>query len=194
VGNYTLGGDFLSRLNQNLRERNGYSYGAGSTFAYIRGGDRWAVSTSVRADVTGAALREIFNELDGISKAGKQPLTDDDLSLARDALVQSFPEGFGTPDGLLSAMQDLAEFGLERSEWLTYIDQVSKVTDADVKAVMADLVDSANRVVVIAGDRKSVEPQLKKAGFEKIVIIPLADLTDAVGSSAGVGQVKPEEK
>jgi hypothetical protein len=48
--------------------------------------------------------------------------------------------------------------------------------------------------VVIAGDRKSVEPQLKKAGFEKIVIIPLADLTDAVGSSAGVGQVKPEEK
>jgi zinc protease len=194
VGNYTLGGDFLSRLNQNLRERNGYSYGAGSTFAYIRGGDRWAVSTSVRADVTGAALREIFNELDGVSKAGKQPLTDADLSLARDALVQSFPEGFGTPDGLLSAMQDLAEFGLERSEWLTYIVQVSKVTDADVKAVMADLVDSANRVVVIAGDRKSVEPQLKKAGFEKIVIIPLADLTDAVGSSAGVGQVKPEEK
>ncbi|MFM7131885.1 MAG: M16 family metallopeptidase, partial [bacterium] len=83
VGNYTLGGDFLSRLNQNLRERNGYSYGAGSAFAYIRGGERCAVSTSVRADVTGAALREIFNELDGVAKTGKQPLTGDDLGLAR---------------------------------------------------------------------------------------------------------------
>lgn len=194
VGNYTLGGDFLSRLNQNLRERNGYSYGAGSAFGYIRGGDRWAVSTSVRADVTGAALREIFNELDGLAKTGKQPLTDEDLGLARDALVQSFPEGFGTPGGLLSAMQELAEFGLGRSEWASYITNVGKVTDEQVKTVMASLVDASRRVVVIAGDRKSVEPQLKKAGFEKVMIIPLAELTDAAGPQAGVGQVKPDEK
>lgn len=185
VGNYTLGGDFLSRLNQNLRERNGYSYGAGSSFAYIPGGDRWSVGTSVRADVTGAALKEIFAELDGISTGGKQPLSDDDRNLAREALIQSFPEGFATPGDLLTKLQALAEYGLDRTEWTTYIPRVTSVSDTEVSRVMAELVAPADRLVVIAGDRKSVEPQLKKAGFEKIVVIPLEELTDAKKPAEG---------
>ena len=59
IGNRVLGGDFLSRINQNLRERNGYTYGARSDFDYQRASSRWTVQTSVRREVTGAALREI---------------------------------------------------------------------------------------------------------------------------------------
>ncbi len=182
LGNYTLGGDFLSRLNQNLRERNGYSYGAGSAFAYVPGGERWGISTSVRTDATGAALREIFNELDGLAPGGKAPLTDVDFGLAADALIQSFPEGFSTADDVLSAMQELADFGLDRSEWTTYVRRVSAVEKEAVSRVMGELVAPADRIVVIAGDRKSVEPDLKKAGFENIVVIPVSDLTDAVAA------------
>ena len=54
IGNHVLGGDFLSRLNQNLREKNGFTYGAGSAFSFRRTGSVWAVSTQVRADATGA--------------------------------------------------------------------------------------------------------------------------------------------
>ena len=185
VGNYTLGGDFLSRLNQNLRERNGFSYGAGSNFAYIPGGDRWSVGTSVRADVTGAALKEIFAELDGLAAGGKAPLSEIDMKLAREALIQNFPEGFATPGSLLSSLQDLAEYGLDRAEWTTYIDRVSKVTDDEVRRVIADLIAADQRLVVIAGDRKLIEPQLKKAGFEKVIVIPLAELTDSKKPAAG---------
>lgn len=184
LGNYTLGGDFLSRLNQNLRERNGYSYGAGSGFVYIPGGDRWSVGTSVRADVTGAALKEIFKELDGLAKNGPQPLTEQDLGLARDALIQNFPDSFATPDGVLSAMTELAEFGLGRDEWVTFQDRVASVTDESVKQVMAETVDRNPQLIVIAGDRKSLEPQLQAAGFKTIVVIPLKDLTDALKPSA----------
>lgn len=180
IGNYTLGGDFLSRLNQNLRERNGYSYGAGSGFGYVQGGERWAVSTSVRTDATGAALREIFHELDGLAPGGKAPLSDVDYELAVDALVQSFPEGFSTAEDVLSAMQNLADFGLDRTEWTTYIDRVTSVKKPTVSKVMGELVSPGDRIVVIAGDRKSVEPELKKAGFEEIVVIPVSQLTDAV--------------
>lgn len=183
AGNYTLGGDFLSRLNQNLRERNGYSYGAGSNFAYLPGGDRWSVGTSVRADVTGAALKEIFVELDGLAAGGKSPLSEVDMQLAREALIQNFPEGFATPGSVLSSLQELAEYGLDRVEWTNYIPRVAKLTDEQIRQVMAGLVSANQRLVVIAGDRKLVEPQLKKAGFEKIVLIPLEELTDAKKAS-----------
>ena len=75
VGNRILGNDFLSRLNQNLRERNGYTYGAGSSFSYRRTGSVWAVQTSVRADATAPALKEILAELDAL--AGDRPFTAD---------------------------------------------------------------------------------------------------------------------
>ena len=64
IGNRVLGGDFLSRINQNLRERNGYTYGARSGFDYLRSNSRWTVQTSVRSEVTGAAVRNCLR-IDG---------------------------------------------------------------------------------------------------------------------------------
>src|SRR5262249_17495300 len=68
IGNRVLGGDFLSRLNRNLREEHGYTYGAHSVILYRKAGSVWAVDTDVRADVTAPALKEIVGELDGVSK------------------------------------------------------------------------------------------------------------------------------
>ena len=102
------------------------------------------------------------------------------LGLARDALIQNFPEGFATPGSVLSAMQDLAEYGLGRDEWTTYLDRVAKISDDSVKQVLSEIVDRNQQLIVIAGDRKSLEPQLQAAGFTKIVVVPLKELTDVI--------------
>jgi predicted Zn-dependent peptidase len=130
--------------------------------------------------VTGAALKEVFVELDGLAKNGVKPLTEQDLGLARDALIQNFPESFATPGSVLSAMQELAEYGLGRDEWTTYLNRVAKVSDDSVKQVLSEIVDRNQQLIVIAGDRKSLEPQLQAAGFTKIVVVPLKELTDVV--------------
>src|SRR6185295_11317985 len=77
VMNAALGGLFTSRINLNLREVHGYTYGAGSDFSFRRGGGPFAISTTVRGDVTGAALTEVLRE---IGRMVKDPLTADELA------------------------------------------------------------------------------------------------------------------
>ena len=67
IGNRILGADFLSRLNQNLRERNGFTYGASTGFRFLRDRSTWQAGSDVRADATGAALREMIKEIDGVT-------------------------------------------------------------------------------------------------------------------------------
>ena len=95
LGNRILGGDFLSRLNQNLREKNGYTYGARSGFRFRRSGSLWTVSTAVRTDATAPALKEVLSELDGL--AGAKPLTDKEIAMALGAEVKSYPDQFESP-------------------------------------------------------------------------------------------------
>ena len=77
LGNRILGGDFLSRLNQDLREKNGYTYGARSGFRFRRSGSLWNVSTAVRTDATAPASRKSSRELDGL--AGAKPISDQEI-------------------------------------------------------------------------------------------------------------------
>src|SRR5262249_21292354 len=81
IGNRILGADFLSGLNQNLREEHGFTYGAGSAFVFRRTGSVWAVSTSVRADATAPALKEVLKELDALAK--DKPFTAEEIGTSR---------------------------------------------------------------------------------------------------------------
>src|SRR5690606_27291126 len=88
VMNVTLGGLFSSRINLNLREVHGYTYGASSQFVFRRAAGPFAVATGVRTDVTAPALAEIMKEL---ARMRDSPITPDELRLAKDALVRSLP-------------------------------------------------------------------------------------------------------
>src|SRR5262249_49611776 len=90
VGNHLLGEDFLSRLNKNLREDHGYTYGARSSFDFHRSRSVWRASASVRADATAPALGEIRKELDSLD--GARPITADEIEKSRSALARSYPE------------------------------------------------------------------------------------------------------
>ncbi len=169
IGNRIVGGDFLSRINQNLRERNGFTYGARSGFEFHRVGGEWTVTTSVRADVTGAAVREIVRELDALRS--DQPLTGDEIQLARDAELNVFPQSFETPSNIAAVLSQLAIYGLEDQYLAEYTGALEATKSNEVEEAMRQLVDPVARTILVVGDRQRVVPQLKEAGFENIRLI-----------------------
>ncbi len=167
LGNRVLGADFLSRLNQNLRETNGFTYGAGSAFNFRKTGSIWAVATQVRGDATAPALAEIVKELDNLI-TGKKPFTAEETGTAMDAEVRSFPESFESPSTIAGILEEMARFRLPDTYLATYLESLKGVKAADIDKAMADVVAKGNRVILVVGDRKSVEPELKKIGFTDI--------------------------
>ncbi len=166
IGNHVVGADFLSRLNANLREKNGYSYGCGSNFGYRRTGGTWQVRTNVRGDVTAEALKEVDAELDGVAK--DRPLTDEEIATAKDAEARSFPESFEDPGSIAGIIAEIAQFDLPADYLDTYLDKLNAVPDEEVRKVMVDVVAPAHRTTLIVGDKASVEPRLKAMGIKEV--------------------------
>ncbi|MHB8864071.1 MAG: M16 family metallopeptidase [Pirellulaceae bacterium] len=169
IGNRILGGDFLSRINQNLRERNGYTYGARSGFDYGRSNSQWTVQTSVRSEVTGAALRELISELQAVT--GDRPLTEEEVAIARQAESNTFPEAFETPGRIASALTQLAIFNLPDDYFAHFVDRLEATSPAEIAQAMAQLVARPAVVQLVVGDRRVVEPKLIEAGFPSVQLI-----------------------
>lgn len=166
LGNRILGGDFSSRINQNLRERNGFTYGAGSYFLFRRSGSVWAVQSSVRADATAPALREVLRELDRL--AGDKPFTTEEIATAVDAETRSFPDAFQSPSSLAGILTELARYDLPPDYLETFLENLQETTAEDIVKVMTEVVEPRERVVLIVGDRESIEPKLRELGFREI--------------------------
>ena len=167
LGNRILGGEFLSRLNQNLREAKGFTYGAGSSFGFRRTGSVWRVGTQVRTDVTAEALKEVINELDGLV-SGK-PFTTEEIGSAVDAEVRSYPETFESPGSIAGILDEMAEFHLPLDYLDTFLSHLQSAGPEAIGKAMARVVAPKERVILIVGDRKTVEPKLKAMGFSKII-------------------------
>lgn len=159
IGNRVLGADFLSRLNQNLREEHGYTYGAGSVFDYRRVGSVWLVSTSVRTDATAPALKEILKELDDLAAA--RPFTAEEIEVARAAEARSYPETFESPSGIAGILAEMALFRLPADYLDTFLDRLRAATPDSIRAAMTDLVSPDARTVLVVGDRKSISKDLQ---------------------------------
>jgi zinc protease len=166
LGNRILGGDFLSRLNQNLREKNGYTYGARSGFRFRRSGSLWTVSTGVRTDATAAALKEVLSELDGL--AGPRPLKADETAKAIGSEVKSHPDKFESPGSIAATFREMAEFHLPADYLDTFLTNLETTKPEQIIKAMGDVVTPGQRVILIVGDRKVIEPKLREAGYSKI--------------------------
>jgi zinc protease len=169
IGNHIVGDDFLSRLNFNIREKNGYSYGCGSSFSFRRTGSVWQVRTSVRADVTAEALREILGELDDLAK--DRPLSDQEIVTAKDAESSSFPESFESPRSISGILEAIVEYGLPDDYFRTFLQKLQGASDEQIRKSMLEVVTPDDRTILIVGDRASVEPKLKAIGFKDIRIV-----------------------
>ena len=167
LGNRILGGDFLSRLNQNLRERNGFTYGASSVLTFRRSGSVWGVATQVRGDATAPALKEALGELDGLS-AGK-PFTAEEVATAIGAESKSFPESFESPGSIASVLNEMSEFNLPLDYLVTFLEKLQTTGAESIQKAMGEVVSAEDCVVLVVGDRKTVEPKLIELGYKAIV-------------------------
>jgi zinc protease len=167
LGNRILGGDFLSRLNQNLREKNGFTYGAGSAFRFHRSGSLWIVSTQVRTDATAPALKEVLGELDALT-GGTKPFTEDEIAKARAADARSFPGTFESPGSIAGVLGEMAEFQLPPDYVDTFLDRLQATPPEAIGATMSEVIAPGARLALIVGDRQKVEPKLRALGYTQI--------------------------
>lgn len=167
VFNTAFGGIFSSRINMNLREAHGYTYGARSGFAYRHAPGPFFVASSVRRDVTKESVREIFNELNGMKN---KPLSDEEVKLAKDYIVGSVAALFETSQGVVNNMAQIFTYHLPNNYFQTYPQQIKAVTPAKVQAFASKLLKPDSMVIVAVGDRATVEPGLKSLNLGDVEI------------------------
>lgn len=169
VMNFILGGHFQSRLNANIREEKGYSYGVGSGFSYGKGPGPFNAGGDVVTDKTAEALNEFMKELRGI--LGGRPITDDEMKQAHDTLIQRLPAQFSTVSGIGGAITTLYVNDLPLDYYQNYAKAIRAVSKEDVSRVAKKYLDLDHLNIVIVGDRKTVEGPLKSTGVAPIVIL-----------------------
>jgi zinc protease len=152
-----LGGGSSSRLFRNLREEKGYTYGVYAMGDARRLAGVSLVAGSVKADVTGAALKEILGEL---ARLRSDPVPAQELADAKDALVLGLPADFATAGGIAARVAELALHGLPDDYWNGYSDAVRKVDAEAVLRVAQRYLDPAKLTVVMVANPAVVRPQL----------------------------------
>ena len=162
VMNAVLGGLFMSRINLNLRERHGYTYGAFSSIDWRRQAGPFVVSTAVESDVTAPAALEAIREIERIAS---EPITDDEMALARDYLVGVFPIRFETTEAIAGALAALVRYGLADNYYDTYRDRMRGVSVGDVQRVARAHLDTGAMQLVVVGDLDLVRAPLEQLRF-----------------------------
>jgi predicted Zn-dependent peptidase len=171
VLNTILGGSFGSRLNQNLRERNGFTYGAGSVFDMRASAGPFFASAGVQTDKTAAALREFFVELEGIAK----PIPAEEIESARNYVALGFPAEFETTRNLAQKLEELIAYNLPENAYHSFVGAVEKVTAADVQKAATRYIEPGRMAVVIVGDRKAIEPGITALNLGPLRVVPLEE-------------------
>jgi predicted Zn-dependent peptidase len=169
VMNTMLGGMFQSRLNANIREEKGYSYGVGSGFSYGKGPGAFSTGGDIVSAKTDAALIEFMKELRGI--LGSRPVTDEELAVAKESLIQRLPATFASVAGINSALTTIWTQGLPEDYYQRYPKMIDAVTKEDVLRVARKYIDLDHLAIVIVGDRTSIEGPLKATGIAPIEIV-----------------------
>ena len=158
VMNQMLGGLFSARINMNLREEHGYTYGAFSFYWFYRGTGPFITGAQVRGDVTAPATEQLFKELDGIHT---MPLTDAELRMAKDSIIRSLPGSFESAEGVNGQLQDLWVFGLPLDYFTKLPAQIEGVSSADAQEAAAKHVKPESLLLIAVGDKAKIEAGLK---------------------------------
>lgn len=157
VMNTILGGSFTSRLNQNLRETHGYTYGARSRFDMRQSAGPFTASAEIVAAKTDSSLVEFMKELNAI----RDTVPTVELSKAKRYLQLGMPGDFETTQQIANQLVPVVLYNLPLNYYNDYIANIEAVTQADVQRVARQYIDPASLAIVIVGDRKNIEAGLK---------------------------------
>ena len=164
--NAILGGDFASRINQNIREEKHWSYGARSMFIDAKGQRSFLLYAPVQGDKTKETLQELDMELRGA--LGEKPFTDEELQQAKNNATLSLPGSFETKRAIAGAMQEIIAYGLPEDHFETYADRISALTLADITAAAQRVLDPDRVVWIVVGDAATTEGPLSELGWGPI--------------------------
>lgn len=169
VMNTILGGAFTSRLNQNLRETHGYTYGARSSFAMRRAAGPFTAAAEVTAAMTDSSLIEFFRELRAMHDA--VPMAE--LEKTRSYLQLQLPGAFETTGDIANQLVPVALYDLPLDYYSSYSRRIGAVTQADVERVARRYLDPDRMVVVVVGDRASIQGPVRATELAPVVNQPL---------------------
>jgi zinc protease len=155
---HILGGGFNSRVNMNLRERNGYTYGAFSDFTTLRGAGWLAISSSVRTDATAPALSEALLEYKRIVN---EEIPQEEWGAGVNNLVASFPNSVQTVQGLAERVQRLLLYSLPLDYYASYREKLAAVTPRQAQQVARNLMPVSAATIVAVGDLSQIEQPIR---------------------------------
>jgi len=166
VMNSIFGGQFSSRLNMNLREDKGYTYGARTALEWrVHQPGPFVATASVQTAVTHLALVEFLKEFEGM--LGKQPVTPAELEFNKTYLTRGYPAGFETPGAVANQLETLVEYGLPDDYFNTLVPRIKAVTADDVLRVAKEYLHVDRLAVIIVGDREKIEKNLSELPIGK---------------------------
>ncbi|HJZ73222.1 MAG TPA: pitrilysin family protein [Vicinamibacterales bacterium] len=172
VMNTVLGGSFTSRLNNNLREVHGYAYGAGSAFDMRLGPGPFAASAGVQTDKTAEALKEFFNELNGILK----PVPAEELARAKNYVSLRYPSAFETTGDVARRLEDALVYHLPDDYFSKYVQSIQAVATDDIQRVAQKYIQPDKVAVVVVGDLKTIEPGIRALNLGTIKTLTIDDV------------------
>ena len=167
--NTLLGGAFISRINMNLREDKGWSYGASSLLISARGQRPFIVYAPVQTDKTSESITEIRNELRGI--LGDSPPTEDEVLTAQQNLTLTLAGQWETNASVESDLLTMVQYDLPRDYYGTYTSQVRSLDVAQVSQAAHDVIRPDNLVWILVGDRAAIEEGVSSLGLGDIILI-----------------------
>lgn len=171
VMNTLLGASFTSRLNSNLREKNGYAYGAGSQYWYRTKPGPFVASAAVETSVTDKAVREFLNELKGI-----RTISAAELDKTRNYLALSYPADFEGVGAISGQVADRVFYGLPDDSFERFIPTVLGVDASAVAKAAQSHVRPDDLIIVVVGDAAKIEASLRAQKYGTIVKLSIADV------------------
>jgi zinc protease len=172
VMNTILGGSFTSRLNNNLREEHGYTYGASSRFAFRLVPGSFIASSSVQTEVTDKALTEFFKELNGI----REPIPETELTRGKNLVALSYPGGFQSITEIAGQIEEMINYDLPVTYFNDYVGKMLSVNGSEVNAAAKKYIVPEKMIVVVVGDKSKIEAGIKALNLGEIKNYTIEDM------------------
>ncbi len=168
VMNRILGGQFSSRINMNLRERHGYTYGAGSAFRFAKREGPFVATGGFVSDKTDRAIAELLAEIDAMHANG---ITEEELVFSKKGISGSFALNFETPLQIANALQNIVLYGLPDDYYHHYVKNVQDVSLDDVRRAAEQYLDSSTMSILVVGDVKSIRSGIEALNLGEVVVL-----------------------
>jgi zinc protease len=168
--NNVLGGKFTSRINMNLREEKGFSYGANSSFLALRSIGPFYASAPVQTQSTKESIVEMLKEVRGIR--GERPLTDQELADSKNNIIKRYPQQFQTLSGIATQLGNIYLYGLPDDEWSRYLTRINGVTSQSASDAAKKHLKDDGILIVVVGDRKKIESGVKELNLGDVQVAP----------------------